>query len=427
MPAVAIIGAQWGDEGKGKVVDYLAAKVSIVVRYSGGNNAGHTVINQYGEFRLHLVPSGIFYPQMTGVIGNGVVVDPEVLLEEIESLRRAGVDTSHLYISQRATLIMPYHRLLDGLEEESRGEGSLGTTRKGVGPAYVDKAARLGIRVGELLDPPTFRQRLAQVLEQKNAIISGIYHAPALSLNEIYETYCSFGERLAPHICYTEPLLQEALGKGRMVLLEGAQGTLLDVDFGTYPYVTSSSPAVGGACTGAGVSPAHITSIIGVFKAYPTRVGQGPMPTLIEGEIQDLVRERAHEYGATTGRPRRCGWFDGVAAAYAARLNGFTAVALTRLDVLDVLPRIKVCRAYHYDGQRLEEFPASISVLEQCRPEYEEVPGWLTSTAEVRRWEELPPQARAYVEQIEELAGCPVALVSVGPRREQTIVRRPLL
>lgn len=427
MPAIAVIGAQWGDEGKGKVVDFLAAKARMVVRYSGGNNAGHTVINRYGEFRLHLVPSGIFYPQVDSIIGNGVVVDPEALLEELETVHRSGVETGHLYISDRANLIMPYHRLLDGLEEESRGKGALGTTRKGIGPAYVDKAARLGIRAGELLDPATFRQRLGFVLEHKNAIISGVYHAPPLSLDEIYRPYCAFGERLAPFIRNTEPLIAQALSDGEMVLLESAQGTLLDVDFGTYPYVTSSSSAVGGACTGAGVSPTHISGVIGVFKAYPTRVGEGPMPTHIEGDTQELLRERAHEYGATTGRPRRCGWFDGVAAAHATRLNGFTALAVTRLDVLDVLPSIKVCRAYHCDGERLEHFPASISVLERCRPEYEELPGWLTSTTEARRWEELPPQAQAYVERIEEVTGCPVGLVSVGPHREQTILRHPLL
>jgi adenylosuccinate synthase len=427
VPAIAVIGAQWGDEGKGKVVDFLAAKARMVVRYSGGNNAGHTVINRHGEFRLHLVPVGIFHPQVTAVIGNGVVVDPGALLEELEGVRRAGVDTGLFYISDRANLIMPYHHLLDGLEEESRGTGSLGTTRKGVGPAYVDKAARLGIRAGELLDPEAFRQRLSFVLEHKNAVISRLYHATPLSVDEIYEPYRAYGERLAPFIRHTEPLITQALSKGEMVLLEGAQGTLLDVDFGTYPYVTSSSPMVGGACTGAGIGPTHISGVIGVFKAYPTRVGVGPMPTYIEGDIQALVRERAHEYGATTGRPRRCGWFDGVAAAYASHLNGFTAIAVTRLDVLDVLPSIKLCRAYRCDGERLEHFPASISVLERCQPEYEELPGWLTSTTEARHWDELPPQAQAYVERIEEVTGCPVALVSVGPHREQTVLRRPLM
>jgi adenylosuccinate synthase len=427
VPAIAVIGAQWGDEGKGKVVDYLAGRARMVVRYSGGNNAGHTVINQYGEFRLHLVPSGVFYPNLTSIIGNGVVVDPGVLLEEMDGVRQSGVDIGNLYISDRANLVMPYHRLLDGLEEKSRGKGSLGTTGKGVGPAYVDKAARLGIRASELLDPATFRQRLSFILEHKNAVISAVYHAPPLSIDEIYGEYCAYGEKLAPHIRHTEPLVAETLSKGEMVLLEGAQGTLLDVDFGTYPYVTSSSPMIGGACTGAGISPRHISGIIGVFKAYPTRVGVGPMPTLIEGEIQDMVRERAHEYGATTGRPRRCGWFDGVAAAYVSQLNGFTAIAVTRLDVLDVLPSLKICRAYRCNRERLEHFPASISVLEQCQPEYEEVSGWLTSTSEARHWEDLPPQAQAYVQYVEEVTGCPVAVVSVGPRREQTILRSPLL
>ncbi len=427
VPAIAVIGAQWGDEGKGKVVDYLAARAKMVVRFSGGNNAGHTVINQYGEFRLHLVPSGIFYPNLTSIIGNGVVVDPGALLDELEGVRQGGVDIGSLYISDRANLVMPYHWLLDGLEEESRGKGSLGTTRKGVGPAYVDKAARLGIRAGDLLDPAAFRQRLSLILEQKNAIISAVYHSPTMSLDEIYDEYCAHGEKLAPHIRHTEPLMAETLSKGEMVLLEGAQGALLDVDFGTYPYVTSSSPMVGGACTGAGISPRYISGIIGVFKAYPTRVGVGPMPTLIEGETQDMVREHAHEYGATTGRPRCCGWFDGVAAAYVSQLNGFSAIAVTRLDVLDVLPNIKICRAYQCNGERLEHFPASLSVLEQCQPIYEEIPGWLTSTSEARHWDDLPHQAQAYVQCVEEVAGCPVAVVSVGPRREQTILRSPLL
>ena len=307
MPAIAIIGAQWGDEGKGKIVDLLAEKANMVVRFSGGNNAGHTVVNPYGEFRMHLVPSGIFHRDVTCIIGNGVVIDPAVLLEEIDELKRRGVATDRLYVSDRAHLIMPYHLLLDGLEEESRGGGALGTTRKGIGPAYMDKAGRLGIRTGDLMDKEAFRERLRFVLEQKNRILTRVYEAEPLSLEEVYDKYCHYGEILAPFIRETDLMVQEALEKKEMVLLEGAQGTMLDIDFGTYPYVTSTATMAGGACIGLGLSPVKIDRIIGVFKAYTTRVGSGPLPTELFDETGELIRERAHEYGTTTGRPRRCG------------------------------------------------------------------------------------------------------------------------
>ena len=324
MPAIAVIGAQWGDEGKGKIVDLLAEKANMVIRFSGGPNAGHTVSNPYGEFRLHLVPAGIFYPHTVCLIGNGVVVSPSVLIRELEQLEEKGVDTSRLFISPRAHLIMPYHTLLDKLEEEAKGSKALGTTLSGVGPAYMDKVARLGIRVGDLLDKEGLLHRLRFVLEQKNIILIKVYGAPPLSLEEVYDQYCQYAERLAPLIRHTEPMVKQALERKELVLLEGAQGTLLDIDFGTYPYVTSSSPIAAGAFIGSGLSPSQIEGILGVFKAYTTRVGSGPMPTELRDETGDLIRQIGGEYGATTGRPRRCGWFDAVAARYAARINGVT-------------------------------------------------------------------------------------------------------
>jgi adenylosuccinate synthase len=426
MPALAIVGGQWGDEGKGKVVDYVARKAGMVVRFSGGNNAGHTVVNERGEFRLHLVPSGIFYPGVSCLIGNGVVIDPAVLLEEIDNLKSRGVDTSRLFISHRAHLIMPYHILLDGLEEEARGGGALGTTRRGVGPAYVDKTARLGIRAGDLLDEEAFRKRLRFVLDQKNILLTKVYGAPALALEEIYDQYCQYGQRLAPFLRDIDLMAEEALARGDLVVLEGAQGTLLDIDFGTYPYVTSSSPIAGGACTGLGLSPRRIDHIVGVFKAYTTRVGGGPMPTELKDEVGDHIRERAQEYGTTTGRPRRCGWFDAVAARFSSRLNGLTGVALTRLDVLDSLPQLKLCTSYVVAGKPVDGFPASSTVLSRCQPVYEELPGWQAPTNSARRFEDLPPAAQAYVKRLEELMGCPVSLISVGAERGQTMELRPL-
>lgn len=427
MPVVAIVGGQWGDEGKGKVIDLLAAKANMVVRFSGGTNAGHTVINPRGEFRMHLVPSGIFYPHVVCLIGNGVVVDPVVLLEEIDLLQKSGVDTSRLFVSDRAHLIMPYHILLDGLEEESRGGKALGTTRRGIGPAYMDKVARLGIRVGELLDKDNFYHRLRSVLESKNALLTKVYGAPPLSLEEIYHQYCQYGERLASLICDTGSLVEEALEKGESILLEGAQGTLLDIDFGTYPYVTSSSPIAGGACIGLGISPTRIDRVIGVFKSYTTRVGGGPMPTELLDETGEQIRQRAREFGTTTGRPRRCGWFDGVAARFTTMVNGLSGAALTRLDILDVFPQLKICTGYRINEKVLRHFPASISLLERCEPIYEEMAGWQSPTSHLRRFEDLPAEAKSYVKRLEELMACPIDLISVGPERDQTIIVRPIL
>ncbi len=427
MPVIAIIGAQWGDEGKGKIVDLLAEKARVVVRFSGGDNAGHTVINHYGEFGLHLVPSGIFYPGVTCIIGNGVAINPAVLIGETAQLNQKGVDTSSLFISDRAHLIMPYHILLDGLEEQSRGGKAIGTTRKGIGPAFTDKTARLGIRVGDLLDREAFLERLRPILEYKNTILTKIYGADPLSLDEIYRQYCQYGEHLAPLIRETTVMLARALDRNELVMLEGAQGTLLDPDFGTYPYTTSSSPLAGGGCLGAGLGPTRIDRVLGVFKAYCTRVGSGPMPTELLDTTGGLIRERAHEYGTTTGRARRCGWFDGVAARFSTQVNGLTSIAITRLDVLDTLPQLKICVGYKLEGQTIDYFPGSITSLDRCQPIYEELPGWQSPTSDIRDYEKLPAQAKQYIARLEELTSCPVSIISVGARREETIHKAPIL
>jgi adenylosuccinate synthase len=427
MPVIAVIGAQWGDEGKGKIVDLLAEEARVVMRFSGGDNAGHTVVNRYGEFKLHLVPSGIFSPLTTSIIGNGVVINPSVLLDEIDQLNQRGVDTSRLFISNRAHLVMPYHILLDGLEEESRGGKAIGTTRKGIGPAFADKIARLGIRTSDLLDKEAFRERLHSILNHKNAILTKVYGVSPLSEDEVYQQYCQYGERLSPCIRETTVMLEEAINRGEMVLLEGAQGTLLDPDFGTYPYATSSSPLAGGGCLGAGLGPTKINQTLGIFKAYCTRVGGGPMPTELKNEIGNLIREQAHEYGTTTGRPRRCGWFDAVAAKFSTRINSFTRAAITRLDVLDTLSSLKICVGYKLDGQTIDYFPASAAALDRCQPVYEELPGWQVPISDIRDFEQLPPQARQYITRLEELISCPISLISVGMRREQTILKMPIL
>jgi adenylosuccinate synthase len=425
MPAIAVVGAQWGDEGKGKIVDMVAEKASIVVRYSGGDNAGHTVINNYGEFKLHLIPCGIFYPSVTCIIGNGVVVNPAVLLGEIDDIRKRvkEIDFSRLIISDRTNLIMPYHILLDGLEEEALGDKAIGTTRKGVGPAFTDKTARLGIRAGDLLDKDAFYKRLQTVLERKNVILTKAYGAKALSIDQIYNQYLEYGQRLAPHIRETSGILNEALKKKETVMLEGAQGVLLDPDFGTYPYGTSSSPMAGNASLGSGISPVGINQILGVYKAYCTRVGEGPMPTELNDETGSQIREYAQEYGATTGRPRRCGWFDGVAARFSSRINGYTGMALTRLDVLDKFPELKIGTAYKVNGKIVKEFPSSIPILEKCEPVYETFEGWMTPTSDIRQYGRLPAAARRYVRRLEEICDCPAQIISIGPKREQTIVR----
>jgi adenylosuccinate synthase len=363
---------------------------------------------------------------VTSIIGNGVVINPGVLNSEIDELNSRGIDTSRLCISDRAHLIMPYHILLEGLEEEALGGKAIGTTRKGIGPAFADKVARTGIRAGDLLNKEVLRDRLASALEYKNKIITKVYGKDPLSLDDIFEQYCQYAERWAPFICDTTGILAQALDRNEPILLEGAQGVLLDPDFGTYPYATSSSPLAGGACLGAGISPNRLTHILGVFKAFQTRVGAGPMPTELNDEIGETIRERGHEYGTVSGRPRRCGWFDTVAARLSARLNGFQSLAITRLDILDVLPRLQICVGYKLDGKTVDNFPANVTVLEKCQPVYEELPGWEKPINDIRKFKDLPANAQRYVKRLEELIGCPSSLISVGKSREQTIVRKSI-
>ncbi len=422
MPAYAVIGGQWGDEGKGKVIDYLAGQSDCVVRYAGGNNAGHTVVNERGEFQLHLIPSGICWPGVTGIIGNGVVVNADVLLGEIAGLEQRGIDTSRLFVSDRAHVIMPYHILLDELQEQARGRGAIGTTGQGIGPAYIDKVSRDGIRVGDLLDTTEqLPDRVQAAVEMKNRVITGVYGGEPVDADEILELCRQWGEQLRPMVRSTEQMVQDLLEQGKRVLLEGAQGTLLDLDHGSYPYVTSSSPSIGGAITGLGINPQSIESVVGVFKAYSTRVGGGPMPTEMHGQAGEDLREKAHEYGTTTGRARRVGWFDAVAARYSRQINGFTGMVLTRLDILDGMPDVKICVGYRADGKDLDRFPANTTLLERCEPVYEKMPGWMEPTASATRTEQLPANALAYVKRIESLVGCDAQIISTGPSREETI------
>lgn len=422
MSVVAVIGAQWGDEGKGKIVDLLAEKADAVIRFSGGDNAGHTVINPGGEFKLHIVPSGIFYQRTACIIGNGVVINPRVLLEEIDSLKARGIDTGNLHISDRAHLIMPWHILLDRLDEEKRGASAIGTTGKGIGPAFSDKTARKGIRTCDIIDASMFRSRLASLLESKNELLTRLYNAEALDFNEVFNEYSTYAERLIPYIKDTTAMIGDLLERGSNIVLEGAQGTMLDTDFGSYPFVTSSSPLAAGACMGSGISPRRIDRVVGIFKAYTTRVGGGPMPTELKDEVGEYIRQRAHEYGTTTGRARRCGWFDAVVGRYSTNLNGFSSGILTRLDVLDEMDTVKICVGYKIGGKTVNHFPADAAALESCTPVYEELPGWKVGTSNARKARELPRNARRYVRRLEELIGCRFHVISIGPRREQSIV-----
>lgn len=426
MPAVVLIGTQWGDEGKGKITDYLAKEADMVVRYQGGPNAGHTVVVDEQEFKLHLIPSGILYPGKTCVIGNGVVIDPELLLKEIEDLNRRGINTGGLKISDIAHLIMCYHKKLDELEEKERKEGKIGTTLRGVGPAYMDKVARTGLRVSDLLNENYLRPRLKQILEEKNKLFEEVYHEKGFDYEETLQQYLSYAPKIAPYLTDTSIVINQALDQNQKVLFEGAQGTLLDIDHGTYPFVTSSSPTAGGSSIGSGVGPTRIDKVIGVAKAYTTRVGEGPFPTETEGETAEKIRRRGQEYGTTTGRPRRCGWLDLVILKYAARINGLSYLALTKLDVLSSFERIKICTAYRYRGELLTEFPHSYHVLAECEPVYEEMEGWQESLNEVFKLEDLPYQARFYIERIENLTGVEVALIAVGPQRRQTIEKKKI-
>ncbi|MHB1853521.1 MAG: adenylosuccinate synthase [Acidimicrobiales bacterium] len=422
MPATVVVGAQWGDEGKGKLTDLLAKEMSLVVRYQGGHNAGHRIVVDGEAFALQLVPSGVLYDFITPVIGNGVVVDPKVLLEEMDMLTRRGVDCSRLVVSGNAHLVMPYHQELDRVTERFLGKNALGTTRRGIGPAYADKASRVGLRVQDILDPKIFREKLDVVLREKNLILTKVYNRLPVSADEICEAYLGeYAGRLEPMIADTVGMVHDALAAGQHVLLEGAQATFLDLDHGTYPYVTSSNPVAGGACTGSGIGPRDIDRIIGIAKAYVTRVGAGPFPTELHEELGDYLVERGHEFGTNTGRRRRTGWFDAVMLRQAVRLNSLTEVALTKLDVLDELDTLKVCVAYEAEGVRYDHLPYHQSVLHKVTPVYEELPGWKTDLTAVTRGDQLPGAARAYVEFLAHQIGVPVKLVGVGPGRDQVV------
>jgi adenylosuccinate synthase len=422
MPVTIVVGSQWGDEGKGKATDYLADRMDFCVRYQGGNNAGHTVLAGGRLLKLHLIPSGILYDHITSVIGDGVVVDPRVLLEEMDDLAGLGVDTSRLVLSGNAHLIMPYHLELEKVTERYLGRNALGTTKRGIGPAYADKAARIGLRVQDLFDEKIFREKLDVVLREKNLILTKLYNRLPLSANDIVGDYMGYADRLRPHVDDTAKLLHDAMREGKRALLEGAQGTLLDLDHGTYPFVTSSNPVAGGALVGSGLGPKEVERVIGITKAYVTRVGAGPFPTEQFDDVGEHLFKRGDEYGTTTGRPRRCGWFDAVLLRYAARVNGFTEIVLTKLDVLTGLSPIRVCVAYRADGERFEDVPPHQSLFHRAEPVFEELEGWEEDLGDVASFGDLPAAARKYVERIADLGGVPVSLVSVGPAREQSLV-----
>jgi adenylosuccinate synthase len=414
---------QWGDEGKGKLIDYLAAQAAVVVRYAGGSNAGHTVVVDGQKTVLHLLPSGILHPECLCVIGNGVVVDPGELLEEIALVESRGAKVGdNLLISDRAQVVMPYHKVLDKVMEEAKGAGKLGTTLRGIGPCYADKASRTGIRMVDLVRPDALRTRLQDCLPSVNLLLERVYNHEPLSLDAVFEEYSGYGERLRRFVGDSVTCLHRAFAEGRRVLFEGAQGSMLDIDFGTYPFLTSSNASVCGVPAGTGVPPRMVGNVLGVVKAYTTRVGAGPFPTELHGELADRVRENGGEYGATTGRPRRCGWLDAVALRYAMALNGTNHLAITKLDVLDDQPTLKVCTAYRHGGVAHETFPSDLAVLGECEPQYEELPGWQQSIAEAKNLDDLPEATLAYLRRIEELLGVPIGIISVGNERRQTIV-----
>ena len=428
MTVCAVLGAQWGDEGKGKIVDFLARDADVVARFSGGNNAGHTVLADEGEFKLHLIPCNVLWPDAIGVIGNGVVVDPDGFLEEIAGLEQRGIDlTDRLMVSDRAHLVMPYHVVLDELADAARGKDAIGTTGKGIGPAYTDKTARSGIRAADLSDLEALLPRLESAVSQANALITNVYGGTPVDLDEVFEKCKAWSTRMAPYIREVEHIVYNAVEARETVILEGAQGALLDLDHGTYPFVTSSHPTIGGACTGLGLLPRQIDIVLGVFKAYSTRVGGGPFVTELFDETGEEIRERAQEFGTTTGRPRRVGWFDSVTARYSARINGYTSLVLTRLDVLDHFDRIRICAAYELDGEIVHDFPGNAALLERCTPVYEEVPGWDSPTAGATKLHDLPREALYYVDRLQELVGAHIDIISTGPHRDQTIVVRSVL
>ncbi len=427
MPAIVVVGAQWGDEGKGKATDLLGDRVDYVVRYQGGNNAGHTVVIGDESYALHLLPSGVLSQNAVPVIGNGVVVDPQVLLEEIDGVQARGIDCSKLLLSADAHLIMPYHRALDKVSERYLGSSRIGTTGRGIGPAYGDKIARVGIRVQDLFDPGILRKKLDLVLRERNQLLTKVYNRRAIEPQAIADEYEGYADRLRPYLADTGLVLGRALDAGKFVLLEGAQATMLDVDHGTYPFVTSSSPTAGGACSGSGIGPTRISEVIGIVKAYTTRVGEGPFPTELHDEQGEWLRKTGGEYGVTTGRARRCGWFDAVIARYATRVNGITGYFLTKLDVLSGLDKVPVCVAYEVDGKRYDDIPMTQTEFHHAVPVYEYLDGWWEDISKMHSYDELPTNARKYIAAVEEMIGAPVYAVGTGPRRDQTLQLRDLL
>jgi adenylosuccinate synthase len=419
---VIVIGAQWGDEGKGKITDLLSRSADVVVRPQGGVNAGHTIVVNDQTFKLHLIPSGILYPDTECIIGSGTVIDPKVLLQEFDQLEALDVSLDRLYISQTAHVTMPFHRLLDQASEEKRGEHKIGTTGRGIGPTYADKSERMGIRVVDLMNPEILRKKLLWTVEYKNVVLDKLYDLPPLDPETVIAEYTTYADRLRPHVVDSSLKIYDAIHQRKNILFEGAQGTLLDLDHGTYPYVTSSNPIAGGACVGAGIGPTMIDRVIGVAKAYTTRVGEGPFPTELDGELNQHLCDRGAEFGTTTGRRRRCGWFDGVIGRYAVRINGLDCLAITKLDVLDQLAEIKVCVAYELDGKTCDHFPGNAAEFARCQPIYKTLPGWQCSTEECRTLEDLPPQALDYLKFLAELMEVPIAIVSLGASRDQTII-----
>jgi adenylosuccinate synthase len=426
VSSVVVVGTQWGDEGKGKITDFLSENAEVIARYQGGNNAGHTIRFDGETYKLHLIPSGIFYKDKICVIGNGMVVDPKALVKELAYLHERNVSTDNLRISNRAHVILPYHLKLDEVEEERKGANKIGTTKKGIGPAYMDKAARVGIRIADLLDREIFEEKLARNLEEKNRLFERIYEVEGFKIKDILNEYYEYGQQIKHYVVDTSVVLNDALDDGRRVLFEGAQGVMLDIDQGTYPFVTSSNPVAGGVTIGSGVGPTKIKQVVGVSKAYTTRVGDGPFPTELDNEIGNQIREVGREYGTTTGRPRRVGWFDSVVVRHARRVSGITDLSLNSIDVLTGIETLKICVAYRYKGELIEEFPASLKVLSDCEPVYEEFPGWSEDITSVKSLDELPVNARHYLERISQLTGIPLSIFSVGPDRAQTnVVRSP--
>ena len=423
MPGIAVFGAQWGDEGKGRFVDFLAKEADMVVRYQGGNNAGHTIIVDDITYKLHLIPAGSLYDSKLCVIGNGVVVDPGSLLEEIETLEAQGTKVKNLIISDRAHMVMPYHNIMDGIDEQKAGDAKIGTTKRGIGPCYADKAARKGLRMCDLVSD-NFADKLKTALDEKNELLSKIYGHEPLDYNEMLDKFNGYKERLAPFICDTSEVCYDYYKQGKKLLFEGAQGMLLDIDYGTYPYVTSSHPTSGGVSMGTGLPPQVLTEVVGVVKAYTTRVGAGPFVTELLDDMGELIRERGHEYGATTGRPRRCGWLDLVIVNFSVRINGITSIALSRMDTLGEIDKVKVCIGYDIDGKVVKNYPASLDDLEKAKPVYKEFEGWSGDISNVRNYEDLPAAAREYIEFIEKETGVSVGMIGVGPERTQCILRQ---